>query len=113
MCIILEAFPLRTFTPIVHLVATFCLLRVSIQGCPLWQRDLHFSQFLVAVDPEIVVISVGADNPFGHPDQEVVDRLINRLGEEKVYRTDRDGTVEFITDGERLWVKAERQKEIH
>jgi len=62
------------------------------------------SQFLAAVDPEVAVISVGADNPFGHPSPEVVERLIDRLGEDNIYRTDEDGTVEFITDGERLWV---------
>ena len=65
-------------------------------------------QFLAAVDPEIAVISVGLDNPFGHPSTEVVERLIDRLGEEKVYRTDTNGTIEFITDGERLWVRMER-----
>jgi competence protein ComEC len=62
-------------------------------------------QFLAAVDPEVAVISVGADNPFGHPSSEVVERLINRLGEDNVYRTDVNGTIEFITDGERLWVR--------
>jgi len=62
------------------------------------------SQFLAAVDPEVAVISVGADNPFGHPGSEVVERLINSVGEDNVYRTDEDGTVELITDGERLWI---------
>jgi len=61
-------------------------------------------QFLAAVDPEAAVISVGADNTFGHPGPEVVERLIDRLGEDNVYRTDEDGTIELITDGERLWV---------
>ena len=37
-----------------------------------------------------------------------MDRLTGRLGEDNVYRTDTDGTIEFITDGERLWVKAEK-----
>lgn len=62
-------------------------------------------QFLAAVDPEVAVICVGEDNPFGHPSPEVVERLTDRLGEDNVYRTDEDGTVEFITDGEKLWVK--------
>jgi len=62
-------------------------------------------QFLAVVDPEVTVISVGADNPFGHPSPDVVERLIDRLGEDNVYRTDKHGTVEFITDGEKLWVK--------
>ena len=61
-------------------------------------------QFLAAVNPEVAVISAGADNPFGHPSPEVVERLIASLGEDNVYRTDEDGTMEFITDGERLWV---------
>jgi len=63
------------------------------------------SQFLASVDPEVAVISVGIDNSFGHPSLEVVERLIGRLGEDNVYRTDEDGTIELITDGERLWVK--------
>ncbi len=66
-------------------------------------------QFLAAVDPEIAVISVGADNPFGHPSPEVVDRLEQELGEERVYLTSQDGTIEFITDGERLWVRVEKR----
>jgi competence protein ComEC len=66
------------------------------------------SQFLAAVDPEVAIISVGADNPFGHPSPEVVERLIDRLGEGNVYRTDEDGTIEFITDGEKLWLRIER-----
>ena len=62
-------------------------------------------QFLAAVDPEVAVICVGAGNPFGHPSHEVWQRLVDRLGEDNVYRTDEDGAVEFITDGETLWVK--------
>jgi competence protein ComEC len=65
------------------------------------------SQFLAAVDPEVAVISVGADNTFGHPSPEVVEGLIDRLGEDNVYRTDEDGTIEFITDGEKLWLRTE------
>ena len=68
------------------------------------------SQFLAAAAPEVAVICVGADNSFGHPSPEVMQRLIDGLGEDNVYRTDEDGTVEFITDGERLWVRADRQE---
>ena len=64
-------------------------------------------QFLAAVAPEIAVISVGADNRFGHPSPEVVERLIDMLGKDNVYRTDKHGTIELITDGERLWVRIE------
>ena len=61
--------------------------------------------FLAVVDPEFAVISVGADNTFGHPGKETLERLVDSVGLDKIYRTDEDGTIEFITNGERLWVK--------
>ena len=64
--------------------------------------------FLRAVNPQVAVISAGADNPFGHPADEVMDRLSESLGEGSVYLTAEDGTVTFTTDGERLWVETER-----
>ncbi|MFC1949519.1 DNA internalization-related competence protein ComEC/Rec2 [Chloroflexota bacterium] len=65
-------------------------------------------EFLVVGNPQLAVISVGADNTFGHPASEVIDRLEAKLGEENIYRTDENGTIEFTTDGERLWVEVER-----
>ncbi len=65
------------------------------------------AEFLSTVSPQMAVISVGKDNPHGHPNKAVVDRLEQRLGKDKIYRTDEDGTIEFITDGERLWVKTD------
>ena len=63
-------------------------------------------QFLAAVNPQIAVISVGADNRFGHPSTQVLDRL---LGNDcRVYRTDRHGTVEIITDGRSYWLRSGR-----
>jgi competence protein ComEC len=64
-------------------------------------------EFLAMVNPQLAVISVGRDNTFGLPNREVVDRLEQKLGPENVYRTDEDGTIEFITDGERLWLRLE------
>ncbi len=64
------------------------------------------AEFLTAVHPTYAVISVGADNPFGHPNRDVLGRLA-RLGA-TVLRTDEQGTVEFITDGRQLWVRVER-----
>jgi competence protein ComEC len=65
-------------------------------------------EFLAVANPEQAVISVGADNDYGHPSPEVLRRLEERLGSENIYRTDKDGTIEFITDGEKLWVRTER-----
>ncbi len=48
-------------------------------------------EFVDAVRPELAVISVGADNPYGHPTEEVL-RELERVGA-KVMRTDEDGAV--------------------
>jgi len=60
-------------------------------------------EFLAAANPRVAVISV-ENNRFGHPSTDVTDRLEAKLGEENIYRTDEQGTIEFSTDGERLWV---------
>jgi len=65
-------------------------------------------EFLAVVDPEVAVISASADNRFGLPDREVVDRLAAKIGNERVFLTSKDGAVEFTTDGQRLWVKHDR-----
>jgi competence protein ComEC len=66
-------------------------------------------EFLARANPRVAVISVG-DNLYGHPSPEVISRLEDRLGPAGIYRTDEQGTIEFITDGERLWVKTEKPK---
>jgi len=65
------------------------------------------SAFLQAVAPHFAVISVAAGNDFGHPGPALLERL-GKLPDLAVLRTDQDGTVEFITDGEQLWVRTER-----
>jgi competence protein ComEC len=65
--------------------------------------------FLNVVTPQAVVISCGAENKYGHPDAGTVGRLGEKAGPDNVYRTDLDGTITFMTDGERLWVKKERE----
>jgi competence protein ComEC len=66
------------------------------------------SEFLAVVNPRIAVISCGVDNKFGHPNDIVIGRLQVKLDEDNLYRTDTQGTIEFITDGEKLWVEAEK-----
>jgi len=66
------------------------------------------SEFLAVTDSQLAIISTSADNRFGHPSDEVLARLKERLGEENIYRIDENGTIEFITDGKRLWVKTEK-----
>lgn len=65
------------------------ILKVAHHG----SKTSSSKEFLEAVDPKIALIGVGKKNTFGHPNQEV----INRLQEEKVkiYRTDEDGEIEM------------------
>ena len=51
-------------------------------------------EFLAAVAPQIAVIQVGAKNRYGHPTQEVLERLKGI----KVLRNDLDGDIEFVCD---------------
>ena len=53
-------------------------------------------EFLGKVTPEIVVIQVGKDNQYGHPHQEVLERL-KKYGI-KVLRTDKDSDIKIISD---------------
>ncbi len=64
--------------------------------------------FIDRVDPAAALISVGGSNAYGHPNPEVLGRLLEQTGSENLYRTDRHGDVEFITDGTELWVNTER-----
>jgi competence protein ComEC len=57
-------------------------------------------EFLDAVAPTIAIISSGEDNPYGHPSPELLERL--QASGARVLRTDRDGAVHILTDGDRL-----------
>jgi beta-lactamase superfamily II metal-dependent hydrolase len=59
------------------------------------------AEFVTAVQPQIVVFQVGADNRFGHPSLEVLDRVAGS----RIFRTDRDGRVEVVSDGRTLRIE--------
>ncbi len=62
--------------------------------------------FLAAVAPEVVVISVGAENRFGHPAPAVLERVASAGA--AVVRTDEMGTVALTADQERFWFEKAR-----
>ncbi len=59
--------------------------------------DSTSEKFLETVQPSIAIISVGAGNDYGLPDQSLIDRL-SAQGI-TVYRTDRDGSITLLLDG--------------
>jgi beta-lactamase superfamily II metal-dependent hydrolase len=61
-------------------------------------RTSSTAEFLDAVSPSVAMIPVGLDNSYGHPHDEVLQRL--RFRDIDVYRTDLDGTIEVVSDGE-------------
>jgi len=48
----------------------------------------------------VAVISAGEDNPYGHPSPELLERL--QRADLRILRTDRDGAIHVLTDGDRL-----------
>ncbi|MBN2238147.1 MAG: DNA internalization-related competence protein ComEC/Rec2 [Dehalococcoidales bacterium] len=64
-------------------------------------------EFLNVVKPAIAVISAGEGNRFGHPSYKVLARL-QADDTIRIYRTDMQGTIEFITDGDELRVVTEK-----
>ena len=62
-------------------------------------------EFLQETVPAYAVISCGSDNQYGHPDKDTMDKL--QAMEISVYRTDKQGTVVAVSDGENLsWVRS-------
>ena len=62
--------------------------------------------FLREIMPAYAVISVGKDNPYGHPTEDALSRL--RDADVEVYRTDIQGNVICTSDGETVSFSVER-----
>lgn len=56
--------------------------------------------FLDAVNPSVAVISLGAENTYGHPHKEISERLESK--KIKTYRTDLHGNIIAISDGQSI-----------
>ncbi len=62
--------------------------------------------FLEAVAPEYAVISVGPGTRYGHPDEDVVERIL--LMGAQLYRTDLHGNTVIATDGKEITVRSQK-----
>lgn len=81
------------------------VLKVGHHG----SKNATSSEFLAALQPKTAVVSVGADNRYGHPAKETLDRL--KKQDIEVYRTDEDGAVSITTDGKTYAVERYRKRE--
>lgn len=77
------------------------IYRVAHHGSSTSNSD----EFMRLVDPEYAIISCGEGNSYGHPHVETVDKL-EKMNLE-YYRTDRDGHLVFVSDGENVGMKTE------
>lgn len=75
------------------------VLKVSHHG----SKYSTSEEFLTAVNPELAVISAGRNNPYGHPTQEVLDRL-EGVGVRPL-RTDQIGDITMLLDGNNVYIK--------
>ena len=74
------------------------VLKVGHHG----SKNSTMQEFLERVRPQIAVVSAGAENPYGHPSPEALERL--QQAGVRVLRTDRSGAIHILTDGERVEV---------
>jgi competence protein ComEC len=65
-------------------------------------KNSTMPDFLAAVNPRVAIISAGEENPYGHPSPELLGRL--EAARVRVLRTDRDGAVHVLTDGDHVEV---------
>lgn len=63
-------------------------------------------ELLDRVDPSIALITCGADNSYGHPDAEVLERL--KDADVEIYRCDVNGTIILRSDGKTVEVTPEK-----
>ena len=67
------------------------------------------NSFLKEVSPDYAVISCGQYNKYGHPDQEVLEKL--KKLRTKVFRTDRQGTIIMTSNGNGISVAGQNQRQ--
>jgi len=81
------------------------ILKVGHHG----SRTASGASFISAVSPDVSIIEVGADNTYGHPHTETLNRLQRAS---KVYRTDMDGTITVTTDGSSYSISTEKTEPV-
>ncbi|MCL1793996.1 MAG: MBL fold metallo-hydrolase [Oscillospiraceae bacterium] len=78
------------------------VLKVAHHGSSTSSQEI----FLERIAPRYAVIFCGADNSYSHPNLKTVDRLV--FSGAQVMRTDLEGDIVIVSDGEKLSVKKGR-----
>ncbi|MCL5411487.1 MAG: MBL fold metallo-hydrolase [Patescibacteria group bacterium] len=78
------------------------VLKVPHQGAGTALKE----EFLKKLSPTMSIISLGQSNKYGHPAKETLMEL--ESVHSKVFRTDRNGSVEVVSDGRTWYTRAER-----
>lgn len=81
------------------------VLKVGHHG----SKDSTTYPFLREIMPEYAVISVGNNNTYGHPTEDTLSRL--RDADVKVFRTDLQGTIICVSDGETVSFSVEKNED--
>ncbi len=69
-------------------------------------RDQSMQQVLERIRPAVAVVSVGANNDYGHPAAETMAKL--KASGARIFRTDRQGTVRVSLTGNGIEVRTDR-----
>jgi competence protein ComEC len=81
---------------------TVDMLKVAHHGSATASSDV----LLATLRPGVAAVSVGANNPYGHPNGATIARL--RAHASRVFRTDQDGTIETTLDRASVTVTSSR-----
>jgi beta-lactamase superfamily II metal-dependent hydrolase len=82
-----------------HLDLQAQVLKVAHHGSNYATTD----EFLQAVKPQVALISCGQDNDYGHPAPNTLARL--QAAKIKIHRTDLEGEISVISDGQNFQIK--------
>ncbi len=86
------------------LIPTLDLLPIVVLKSPHHGSGTSSSlEFIEMVKPDVVVISNGRGNTYGHPVPYVLERY--RTTGARIFRTDQDGQIELATDGQSLTIR--------
>lgn len=67
-------------------------------------RTSSSANFLRAVLPEYAIVSASSDNRYGHPHEEVIERVASNT-KAIVLSTAESGSITFLSDGRRVWLE--------